>query len=58
LGYSGAARFLRHFSKGNCDYLDIQNRFDAIRQLMSPPGPKKRKIGFLVEEKAAAYGRR
>ena len=32
--------------------------FDAIRQLMSPPGPKKRKIGFLVEEKAAAYGRR
>ena len=32
--------------------------FDAIRQLMSPPDPKKRKIGFLVEEKAAAYGRR
>ena len=32
--------------------------FDAIRQLMTPPQPKKRKIGFLVEEKAAAYGRR
>jgi len=32
--------------------------FDAIRQLMTPPEPKKRKIGFLVEEKAAAYGRR
>jgi hypothetical protein len=32
--------------------------FDAIRQLMAPPAPKKRKIGFLVEEKAAAYGRR
>jgi hypothetical protein len=33
--------------------------FDAIRQLMaSSPEPKKRKIGFLVEEKAAAYGRR
>ena len=31
--------------------------FDAIRQLMAPPEPKKRKIGFLVEEKAAAYGR-
>jgi len=31
--------------------------FKAIRQLMTPP-PKKRKIGFLVEEKAAAYGRR
>jgi len=32
--------------------------FDAIRQLMTPPEAKKRKIGFLVEEKAAAYGRR
>jgi hypothetical protein len=32
--------------------------FDAIRQLMAPPEVKKRKIGFLVEEKAAAYARR
>ena len=32
--------------------------FDAIRQLMKPPEPKKRKIGFLVEEKVPAYGRR
>jgi hypothetical protein len=32
--------------------------FDAIRQLMAPPEPKKRKIGFLVEEKVAAYGRK
>ena len=32
--------------------------FDAIRQLMAPPEPKKKKIGFLVEEEAAAYGRR
>jgi len=32
--------------------------FDAIRQLMAPPEPKKKKIGFLVEEKAAAYGRK
>jgi len=31
--------------------------FDAIRQLMTPPEPKKRKVGFLVEEKAASYGR-
>jgi hypothetical protein len=30
--------------------------FDAIRQLMTPSEPKKKKIGFLVEEKAAAYG--
>jgi len=26
--------------------------------LMAPPEAKKRKIGFLVEEKAARYGRR
>ena len=32
--------------------------FDAIRQLMTPPEPKKRKIGFLVEERAARYGGR
>jgi hypothetical protein len=32
--------------------------FDAIRQLMAPPEAKKRKIGFLVEEKTASYGRR
>jgi hypothetical protein len=32
--------------------------FDAIRQLMAPPELKKRKIGFLVEEKAARYGRK
>ena len=31
--------------------------FDAIRQLMAPPEPKKRKIGFLVRERAAKYGR-
>jgi len=31
--------------------------FDAIRQLMSPPEPKKGKIGFLVRERAAKYGR-
>ena len=31
--------------------------FDAIRQLMTPPEPKKRKIGFLVRERAAKYKR-
>ncbi len=36
----------------------IKTIFNAIRQLMAPPEQKKRKIGFLVEEKAAAYGRR
>jgi len=32
--------------------------FDAIRELMIPPEPKKRKIGFLVRERAARYGTR
>jgi hypothetical protein len=36
----------------------IQAIFEAIRQLMTPPEPKKRTIGFLVRERAARYGRR
>jgi hypothetical protein len=32
--------------------------FDAIRQLMTPPEPQKRKIGFLVKERATRYGKR
>jgi hypothetical protein len=32
--------------------------FDAIRQLMTPPEPNKRKIGFLAKERAARYGRK
>src|SRR5262249_17464518 len=35
----------------------IQIVFEAIRQLMAPPEPNKRKIGFLVKERAARYGR-
>jgi hypothetical protein len=31
--------------------------FEAIRELMTPPEAKKRKIGFLVKERAARYGR-
>lgn len=32
LGYSGAARFLRHFSKGKEDYLRIQEKlFQGMR---------------------------
>ena len=30
--------------------------FDAIRELMTPPTPKRRRIGFLVSETAARYG--
>jgi len=37
---------------------DIKRLFATVRQLMAPPEPKKRKIGFLVEEKAAVYRRR
>ncbi|MGH7875355.1 MAG: ORF6N domain-containing protein [Candidatus Binatia bacterium] len=32
--------------------------FDAIRELMAPPEPKKTKIGFIAEEKTASHGRR
>jgi hypothetical protein len=35
----------------------IRSLFEAIRQLMTPPEPKKRKIGFLVKERAAKYER-
>jgi hypothetical protein len=31
--------------------------FDAIRQLMAPAAPSRRKIGFLAKERAARYGR-
>src|SRR5262249_131171 len=31
--------------------------FEAIRERMTPPEPKKRKIGFLVKERVARYGR-
>ena len=31
--------------------------FDAIRELMTPREPKKRRIGFLVGERPAPYGK-
>jgi len=48
-----------------CKVADLKTKYDAqfkvvfnaIRELMAPPIPKRRKIGFLAEEKAAAYGR-
>ncbi len=36
----------------------IQAIFEAIRQLMSPPEKPRKKIGFIVKEKKAAYGKR
>jgi len=35
----------------------ISSLFEAIRRLMTQPESKKRKIGFLVKERAAKYGR-
>src|SRR5215475_14115953 len=32
--------------------------FEAIRELMAPPEPRKRKIDFLVKERAARYRRK
>ncbi len=32
--------------------------FEAIRQLMTPPAKPRKKIGFIVKERRAAYGRR
>jgi len=32
--------------------------FDAIRALMAPPAKPRKKIGFIVKEKKAAYGKR
>ncbi len=34
---------------------EIKVVFDAIRQLMTPPEPKKKKIGFIVRERTAQY---
>ncbi len=35
---------------------EIKLIFDAIRQLMTPPEPKKKEIGFHVKERKAKYG--
>jgi hypothetical protein len=36
----------------------IQAIFEAIRALMAPPEKPRKKIGFVVKEKRATYGRR
>ena len=35
----------------------IRSLFEAIRQLMSPPPAKRRRIGFILKERAAKYRR-
>ena len=35
---------------------EIQSLFHAIRQLMTTPEPNRRKIGFILKERAAKYG--
>jgi hypothetical protein len=37
---------------------EIESIFNAIRQLMKPAEPTRRKIGFLMKERAARYGKR
>jgi hypothetical protein len=37
---------------------NIQTLFEAIRQLMTPPEPAPKQIGFHVKEDRAVYGRR
>lgn len=37
---------------------NIKTLFNAVRQLMAPAEPNKRKIGFLAKERAARYGKR
>jgi hypothetical protein len=36
----------------------IETIFEAIRQLMTPPEERRRKIGFEVKEKRAGYGKK
>jgi hypothetical protein len=36
-------------------YAQFKVVFDALRQLMTPPEPKKRKIGFTVRERKTQY---
>lgn len=36
---------------------EIKVIFDAIRQLMAPPEPKEKKIGFRIRERGTRYGR-
>jgi hypothetical protein len=35
----------------------IQSIFEAIRQLMIPPDPPRKKIGFEVKESGTGYGK-
>jgi hypothetical protein len=44
---------LEHKFEGHDDA--IRNLFEAIRQLLSSPEPKRRKIGFHVKERTAKY---
>ena len=45
----------KHLEAHDRQILDI---FEAIRALMAPPEPKKKKIGFHVRERRAAYGKK
>ncbi|RZB30727.1 MAG: hypothetical protein SRB1_03007 [Desulfobacteraceae bacterium Eth-SRB1] len=47
---------LEHRLEGHDE--QIQAIFEAIRALMAPPEKPRKKIGFVVKEKKAAYGKR
>jgi len=52
------ARKFAELEKGIKDHDEkIEAIFEAIRQLMAPPEKPRRKIGFEVKEKRAAYGK-
>ena len=54
--YSGISQRLDEMEKKYDAQFKIV--FDAIRQLMIPPAPKKKEIGFLVKEARAVYAAR
>jgi len=57
-GYRALAANLVELEERIQDHdVQIKDIFQAIRQLMIPPEKAKRKIGFLVKEKQARYGR-
>jgi DNA-binding PadR family transcriptional regulator len=57
-GNKELARRLEELERRICAHDEqIQAVFQAIRQLMTPPEPNKRKIRFLVKERAARYRR-
>jgi hypothetical protein len=60
LEHTTAALAMQHDTLGRSTRAQLQQVFDALRQLMSPPDPPRRLIGFVApsDEKAAKSGMR